>query len=217
MKEEFKKIGAALYEKGLIHFYGGSLSIRQGDKILITKKGAILSDLSDEDIIETGLEPSGNDQEAALELLNHRAIYKESNAQAVVCAHPTYSIILAQNEEKLIPSDAVGKTLLRSVPVVRAREVIGSSEVTKYMAPVFRSGYAVCIVRGYASFAAAPDLKKAFNLTEVLERTSKIAYLSRKPSQPKPQLRRGHDERRRAIPPGIGVMDRGRERGRYKR
>ena len=42
MKDAFKRIGRLLFQEGLIDSHCGNMSIRQGDKILITRRDAML-------------------------------------------------------------------------------------------------------------------------------------------------------------------------------
>ena len=54
--EQFRSIGRDLFLAGVISSHGGNLSVRQGDRILITRRGSMLAQLEERDIIETGLE-----------------------------------------------------------------------------------------------------------------------------------------------------------------
>ena len=55
MRREFKKIGADLFASHLVTSHGGNMSVRVGDRLLITRRGSMLGHLEDEDIIETSL------------------------------------------------------------------------------------------------------------------------------------------------------------------
>lgn len=210
MLEQFQMVGKMLFEEGLVHAGSGNLSVRQGDKIIITRRGVILPYIKEGDLIEVGMEAGEADREASVELPVHRAVYKGSQAQAIVHAHPAYAIALSLSEDKIIPQDAESKYYFKSVPVVKVREAIGSDEVARFLPPVFAGGYQVAVVRGHGSFAVGSDLMTAYKLTSTLENGCKIIILSRKPAPPR-EVHRPRDERRGpAIPPGIGVMDRSR-------
>jgi len=211
MLEQFQLIGKLLFDEGLVHAGAGNLSIRQGDKIFITRTGSLLSMLKEGDVIEVGMEKGDADKEASIELPVHRAVYKGSKAQAIVHAHPAYAIALSLNEEKIIPQDAEGKYFVKSIPVVKVREAIGSDEVARFLPPVFGGGYHGAVVRGHGSYTIGADLMEAYKLTSTIENSCKIILLSRKPVQPQPSAGKPRDTRRGpAIPPGIGVMDRSR-------
>jgi len=208
--EEFSLVGKDLYMLGLVDSTSGSLSIRKGDRILITKKNAMLGHLKEEDIIEVPLEGDSGKDEAAREVQVHRAIYRETNSGAVVQAHPPYGIALSiSTENKIIPPDIKGQTVIRSIPVVRAKAA--SEELIKFLPPVFKSGYVVSLVKEYGSFAAGRNLFEALQYTTCLEDSCKIFAVNRSLAPVEKPRRPEHHERRTAIPPSIGVM--GRQRG----
>jgi L-fuculose-phosphate aldolase len=209
--DEFSLVGNDLYALGLVDTMSGSLSVRRGDRILITKKNAMLGHLKEDDIVEVPLEGDGGKEDAAAkELQVHRSIYRETNFNAVVHAYPTYGIALSINtENKIIPADIKGQTVLRSIPVVRAKAA--SEELMKFLPPVFKSGYVVSLVKEYGSFAVGGSLIEALQYTTCLESSCKIFAVNRSLTPVEKPRRPEHHERRTAIPPSIGVM--GRPRG----
>jgi len=219
MFEDFALVGKELFESGLVCSHSGNLSIRKGESIFITRRDVMLAHLKEDDIIELPLEGKGErDEEASRELVVHRAIYKNTGALAIVHAHPAHAIALSIVESKIIPQDAEGSFFLRSVPVVRVREAIGSDEVAKLLPPIFSSNYVVAVVKGHGSFSVGSSVLEAYHYTSCLENTCRIITIL-KPLEARPPR---VAEPRKAIPPGIGVMDRRRrrefgERGRGRR
>jgi len=209
--DEFSMVGKDLYALGLVDSMSGSLSMRIGDRILITKRNAMLGHLKEEDIVEVPMEGDGGKEDAAAkELQVHRAIYRETNFNAVVHAYPAYGITLSiSTENKIIPADIKGQTVLRSIPVVRAKAA--SEELIKFLPPVFKSGYVVALVKEYGSFAVGGSLIEALQYTTCLEGSCKIFAVNRSLAPVEKPRRPEHHERRTAIPPSIGVM--GRPRG----
>ncbi|HTY12724.1 MAG TPA: class II aldolase/adducin family protein [Candidatus Omnitrophota bacterium] len=212
MIEKFQLVGDLLHDEGLVRADSGSLSVREGDKIVITRKGAILWMLKDEDLMTVGMDPSEADAGASIELATHRAVYKGSGVQAIVAAIPPYAVALSMNEEKIMPQDAEGKYFVKSIPVVKVREAINSSEVARMLPPIFGGGYHGAVIRGYGSFCGGTDLMEAYKITSLLENSCKMIMIAKKPAPaPQPQMQKPRDNRRGpAIPPGIGVMDRQR-------
>lgn len=208
MKEEFIRAGKKLFEEGLITSWEGSLSIRVQDKIFVTKKDAILPELKEDDIIEIGVEGPAH-AEAASDFETHRSIYLNSSYSAIVHAHPAYSIVLGSTEEKILPQDAYGRQLLRTVPVIRVRDSLSNEEVVKFLVPAFKNGCNSAVVRGHGAFSAANTLFDACKLMSALEKSCRIIILSKPASvitEKKEERRTSHF--RSAIPPSIGVMDR---------
>lgn len=207
MFDQFKLIGKKLFEEGLVTSHSGSLSVRDGDKIIITKKDTMLSEIKENDLIEVPLDGE-YDKTAASDVLVHRAIYAGTDARSIIHAYPSYGIASSMQEEKIIPQDAEGKSSLRSIPVIRVRDLNSNDEIIKFLVPAIKSGYPGCLVRGQGSYAIGLSLEAAYRLTSILEFSSKIALLTKAPvvTESKREDRKPHY--RSAIPPSIGVMDR---------
>jgi L-fuculose-phosphate aldolase len=214
---EMISTGKDLFLRGVVDG-GGNFSVREGDRIYITKKGAMLGSLKESDIIEVAMEGDGDsDLFAHPDLAVHRAIYKETPFKAVIHATPAAATSLASiTENKIITADMAGQSLLRSIPVVRARtqsgrDKIAQEELTKLLPSIYKSGYVVCVVKELGSYAVGATLLEALQITLVTENSCKIVsnnkFLTPPPvERPRPQEH--HDRRRSAIPPSIGVMDR---------
>jgi L-fuculose-phosphate aldolase len=208
MLEEFKRIGKYLFQEGLVDSHGGNMSVRQGDRIFITRRDAMLGDLKEGDIVEIGLEPGEGDGRASRELPAHRALYRQTRAKAIVHAHPAHAIAVSLTDNKVVPQDAEGIYLFKSAPIVRVREGVGSEENARLL-PSFLSGEnVVAMLRGHGSFAIGGSLEEAYKYTSSLEKSCQIIIAVRSSGgRPVPRER---TERKHAIPPGIGVMDRSR-------
>lgn len=179
MLADFKKIGRDLFLSGLNSSHSGNLSVRYGDRIVITRRGSMLGHLEERDLIETGL--AKNDSKiilASTEIGVHRAIYKGTSALAVVHAHPVHAIALSLLEDQIIPVDSEGAYLLHKIPVVGAEHTIGSKELEKSL-PALLSEYKIVMVRGHGSFAVGQMIEEAYQWTSSLEHVCRIIYLTR--------------------------------------
>jgi L-fuculose-phosphate aldolase len=158
------------------------------------------------------MEAGANDSLASRELIAHRAIYRDTGAQAIVHAHPPQAIAVSITDNKIIPQDATGMMLFRSAAIVRARQAIGSEEVARLLPSFLQGGSVVAVVKGYGSFAIGKDLEEAYKFTSALENSCRILVAVRASggSRPPAPNKEKPNERRSAIPPGIGVMDRSR-------
>ena len=135
--EQFRQIGRDLFVAGVISSHGGNLSVRMGDRILITRRGSMLARLEERDIIETGLEENdANVMLASTEINVHRAIYQGTAAQAIVHAHPPYAIARSLMCDEIVPIDSEGSYLLHKVPVVHTELTAGSKEVADLLPQV---------------------------------------------------------------------------------
>ena len=179
MKEIFKEIGRDLFVSGLISSHGGNLSIRQNDRLCITRTGAMLGRIKDSDVVETGLDVNDGDYDiASSELIVHRAIYKQTKAKAILHAHPAYAVVLSFFSDRIIPLDSEGSMLIDNAPVVTARETIGSQEVAEKMPKVLRT-CPIAVLKGHGTFAVGESLEQAMQVTTALELAAKIIWLYR--------------------------------------
>jgi L-fuculose-phosphate aldolase len=180
MLEQFQKFGRDLFSRGLTSSHGGNMSVRMGDRIIITRTTSMLNHLQAEDLIETGLEEDdSNVMLASSELVVHRAIYRNTSALAIVHVHPPYAVSLSMvEEEAIIPIDNEGSYVLRKVPIVQTELTTGSKEVAKLATEMLRE-YKIFMLRGHGCFSTGPLLEEAFQWCSSLEEASKIIFLTR--------------------------------------
>lgn len=180
MLEQFQKFGRDLFLRGLTSSHGGNMSVRMGDRIVITRTGSMLSHLTAEDLIETGLaDDDSNVMLASSELIVHRAIYQNTSALAIVHVHPPHAVALSLVEpEAIIPIDNEGSYVLRKVPIVQTELTTGSKEVARLAAEMLRE-YKIFMLRGHGCFSTGPLLEEAFQWCSSLEEACKIMYLTR--------------------------------------
>ena len=179
MLKEFQTVGHDLFVAGLNSSHSGNLSVRLGERVVITRRGSMLGHLKEMDLIETGLEKNdGKIILASTEVRVHRAIYRSTAALAVVHAHPPHAIALSLLEDEIIPVDSEGAYLLHKAPVLTAEHTIGSQELENKL-PLLLQEYKVVMVRGHGSFAVGQMLEEAYQWTSSLESACRILYLTR--------------------------------------
>ena len=178
MLKEFQDFGRDLFLAGLNSSHSGNLSVRLGDRIVITRRGAMLGRLNEGDLIETGLEKNdSNIILASTEIRVHRAIYQKTAALAIVHAHPVHAIALSLKGEDIIPLDSEGAYLLHKIPVISAEHTIGSQELEATLPEALRE-YKIVMVKGHGSFAVGQLLEEAYQWTSALEHIARIICLS---------------------------------------
>jgi L-fuculose-phosphate aldolase len=191
MYEMFRDIGRDTFLSGLVSSHAGNMSVRMGDRIVITRRGSMAGRLQPGDLIETGL--FADDAMVTLassELIVHRAIYQATSALAIVHTHPPHATALSLVEDAIVPVDSEGSYLLHRVPVVSAARTIGSSEVAEVVAPALKD-HKVVMLRGHGAFAIGEMLEEAFMLTSSLEFSSRILYLVRGLGGERKEFRKG--------------------------
>lgn len=213
MLEEFKRIGRFLFEEGLVDSHGGNMSVREGDKIIITCRDCMLADIKEADLVAVDLVAGGDDKNASRELPTHRAIYqKNDKVAAIIHAHPANAIAISITDNRIVPQDAEGLYVYKSAPIVRVHGGIESNETAR-MLPSFLNGEsAIAVVKAHGTFAAAVSLAEAYRLTSVLENSCRVLVAIRASSSKPAPHRERPEPRKSAIPQGIGVMDRSRYR-----
>lgn len=180
MLEQFQQFGEDLFYNGLTSSHGGNLSVRMGDRIIITRTGAMLGHLKEFDLIETGLEENDSGvMLASTELIVHRMIYQQTSALAIVHCHPPHAVAFSLIEEDaIIPVDNEASYFLHKVPIIQAEFTAGSKEVASLAANKLRE-YKIIMLRGHGCFSTGPVLEEAYEWCSVLEESCKIGYLTR--------------------------------------
>lgn len=179
MYEEFARIGRCLFDEHLVNSHSGNMSIRQGDRLFITRRGSMVGRIGERDVIETGLrEDDFGVTLASTEIGVHRAIYARTSALAVVHCHPAHAVALSLAQEELIPVDSEGSYLLHRVPVVSAELSSGAEEAAEIVSSTLRE-YKIVVLRGHGSFATGQLLEEAYQWSSVLESSSRILWLIR--------------------------------------
>jgi L-fuculose-phosphate aldolase len=179
MLEQFSRFGRELFLQGVNSSHSGNMSVRAGDRIFITRRGSMLANLRDGDIIETGLKDDDSHiTPASTEIKIHRAIYSRTPALAIVYAHPPFAIALSMDEDEIVPNDTEGIYYFKSIPVVAAKLTAGSDEVQELLPPLLEN-YKAAMVRGHGSFAVGQTLEEAFQWTSSLEASCTALFLRR--------------------------------------
>lgn len=173
----FIETGRDLFLTGAVTSHGGNLSVRVGDRIFITRRGSMLGRLSEDDIVETGLNECEEDVHCSRELVVHRAIYQTTGAGAIVHAHTTHTIFRSLIEDEIVPIDSESLYLIGgAVPVLAPAQAIGSAEAAEMLSEVLQS-VSVAVLRSHGPFAVADTLEEALYRISALEASCMILDL----------------------------------------
>jgi L-fuculose-phosphate aldolase len=183
MWREIAYWGKKLDDAGLVSSRFGNISVRTKNGLMIKRTGVMLGNISGpEDLVEVGLYPSedddydSNESSASTETPSHRAIYLNTNARAVIHAHPKFGIVesLLQKDE-VVPLDTEGLPFLGIIPVVDG--ATGSQELYDNISKIFATGkYKGVLNRGHGSFAVGDSLADCFNTTAMIEHSCFVKY-----------------------------------------
>ncbi|MDP6457769.1 MAG: class II aldolase/adducin family protein [Candidatus Bathyarchaeota archaeon] len=176
--KEFRRIGQFMDRRGLVSSHGGNLSVRQGEKMIVKRRGAMLGDLRPWDIVEMPIKKIDSKiMIASTESLVHQAVYCETDHLAVVHCHPIYTIALSLIEDEITAIDAEGAFNLKKIPILDLKLPIGPREAAIHVPKVLKN-YKVVVIRTHGIFAGAETLEEAFNWATVCEEVSTIKYLT---------------------------------------
>ena len=173
IKRQIIFAGEVLYKENLVNSHAGNISVRENDKIYITKTGAMLGYLTEDDIAEVDMNPSEKDKEASSELIVHRRIYQKTDAKAVIHAHPINMVALSFKLDRFIPIDSEGKLFIKEAPIVEVHIPSASQELAEKVSETLQN-YNIAVVKTHGSFVKADNLITALNLTSDLEYCAKI-------------------------------------------
>ncbi len=176
---QFQAVGCDLFTRGLISSHNGNLSIRLGERVIITRRGCRLGGLDEQDLIETGI--SKNDRStplASIELAVHRAVYQETPALAIVHAHPPHAIALSLTETEIVPNGDESLSTVGSVPVLglNLNMEVKPGDLAHIIAEALKQ-HRIVMVRGHGSYAAGQLLEEAHNYTTTLEESCQVMCL----------------------------------------
>jgi len=176
---QFQSVGHELFTRGLVSSHSGNLSIRLGERIIITRRSSSrLGCLQEHDLIETGI--NKNDRStplASIELAVHRAIYQQTPALAIVHTHPPHAVALSLTETEIVPSDA-GLSIVGCVPVLGWHMEVRPGGLADIIAQALKQ-HKIIMVRGHGSFAIGQLLEEAHNYTTTLEESCQVLCLLR--------------------------------------
>jgi len=174
---QFQAVGHDLFTKGLVSSHSGNLSIRLGDRMVITRRGSKLGCLREHDLIETGIDKNDRSTPlASVELPVHRAIYRQTPALAIVHAHPSHAVALSLVETEIVPNDAEGFCVASRIPVLGWHTEVKPGGLADVIAQALKQCH-IIMVHGHGSFAIGQLLDEAHRYTTMLEESCRVIWL----------------------------------------
>jgi L-fuculose-phosphate aldolase len=138
----------------------------------------MLNCLSENDLIETGVNRNTRTTPlTSTDLAIHRAIYNETQALAVVHAHPPHAVALSLTEKEIVPN-MEDSGLIGAVPVVGWSDELEKESLADIVARALKQHH-IIVVHNHGSFAIGQLLEEAYNVTTALEHTSQVYCLTK--------------------------------------
>ncbi|MDI9616655.1 MAG: aldolase [Methanothrix sp.] len=172
---EIARFGKKLVEQGLTGSRFGNISVLTEDGIAITRTGSMLDEIDEEMVVLVERDRGcADDSIASCETPVHRAIYRRTDARAVIHTHSPYAVALSLLEDVVVPIDSEGIAFLGEMPVVDGP--FGSEKLASAVSEALMN-HRACISRGHGVFARGDDLRDAYITASMAEHSSKIRYL----------------------------------------
>jgi L-fuculose-phosphate aldolase len=167
-------------ESGLVVGSAGNVSVRAGDRILITRGGALLKDVTPEDCVEVGLSEgviSGDPRSEfrpSSELPLHRAVYAATGAAAIAHTHSHYATVLGTLVDEL---PAVHYTINHFGGTVRVAryQTFGTEELAAAVSEALRDRSAA-LMANHGAVVTGRDVESAVSGAIELEWLASIYY-----------------------------------------
>jgi L-fuculose-phosphate aldolase len=179
-KKEIIEIGKRMYAKGYVVASEGNMSIRIGaDKILITPSGKNKGMLKEKDLVVVDLKGKklSGSLKPSSELLMHLFVYqKRKDINAVVHAHPPYSLAFASAHlhlaQNLLPEVII---FLGEIPLT-AYATPSTEEVPKSLSS-FIEKHNAFLLENHGVLALGKDIEEANSRLEMVEHLAEVNLL----------------------------------------
>lgn len=180
-KKEIMTYSKLLYDRGLISAAGGNVSMRCGERVLITGSNVPLREVHPEDIVVCDME--GNPViesrcRPSKELRFHLSVYRlRPEVRCVIHSHPVYSIIWSLQKQEMPLYTESARLKLKYVPIV-PDGVPGSEQLARYVTETLEKTpeeVSAFLMEGHGCLTMGATMQESFQQTELLEDSAKIA------------------------------------------
>ncbi len=177
--------GRRLYAMGLIAGNQGNLSVRDGQRLLVTPAGACKGYLSAEDVVVTDLDGRAAGGRASSEVLMHAAAYRaRPDVRAVVHAHPPvatgFAVAGVALDRPLLAEPVV---TLGPVPIVPFGTP-STGDLARQVEQAIGRAHAL-LLANHGALTVGETLWRAWERMETLEQLARVALAARLVGQPR--------------------------------
>ena len=172
MQDEFERIGKRLFAERLVGASFGNMSARTGSGFFITRNGSYLDCPGSLVFVPLGGKVP---PDASSEYRVHRAVYRATDCQAIIHAHPPFAIARSLRCDQIVPVDSQGLMFAPLIPVIEGP--CGSDDLASQVACGL-AAYSVVVARGHGTFAAGKSLEEAYLLTSLAEHSCRVLFLA---------------------------------------
>ena len=180
-RKEFIEIIQLLWKKELIGGYGGNISIRDSEKLLITPSGVNKIFLKEEDLIIINMNGEvleGNGKPSS-EVLMHIEIYKKrEDVKAIIHSHPPYSVAICISDVEII-NEILPETVIYLGKIGFIKYIKpGTQELANQVSESLLDGDAT-FMENHGVVVVGKNLIDAYSKIELIEEFSKSIIYSK--------------------------------------
>ena len=161
-------------ESGLVVGSAGNLSVRDGDAMLITPRGARLEAIDPAHCVEVELATDEVEADASSETPLHRAVYAATDAGAIVHTHSTFATVQSTLVQAL-PAVHYGITAFGGSVRVAPYATFGSDELAASVAAAL-DGRRAALLANHGAVVIADTVAAAVDLAVQLEWLCSVSY-----------------------------------------
>ena len=159
---------------GLVAASGGNLSARVGDVALVTKRGAWLDALADDDVVTVSLTGGAPPPDATSELALHLASYAtRDDVGAVLHLHPPVTVMLDARGDTIRAVTTDHRYYVRNV-VPTDYQRPGSEALAYVVGRALTAGGDIVLLRGHGVAVVGPDVATAYRRAANLEQAARM-------------------------------------------
>lgn len=176
--EELNKYSARLVDSGLVVGAGGNLSLRDGDYMYISPSGFDLKEIGENWVkvhIETG-EVQGELKPSSEILMHLECFRKNSEVNAVLHAHPTYSVGVSSAGKDIPALFPDFPAMVKSVGYLEY--IIPTNHLLADAVGEMIHEHDVIVMRNHGVLTVGKTMKEAFFLMQLTEESAKVFSIS---------------------------------------
>ena len=177
---EMSDVSEKLVMTGMVHLLGGNFSVREGEKMAITGHRSPKRHLSGSDLFVADVNSDELVAGASSTLGMHRSIFRMTEADAIIHAHPYYATLLSYYTDVICPIDENNIYYLgEQVFCIQSEGYMKWALLAEQMAELLTRSPAA-VLKWHGSFAIGDSLAEAFNHTQALEQASRFILDTRR-------------------------------------
>ncbi|MGE7771532.1 class II aldolase/adducin family protein [Viridibacillus arvi] len=177
--QDLQKYANELVQSGLVVGAGGNLSMRDGEYMYISPSGYDLKEITDEEWVKVHIE-SGEiegDLRPSSEVLMHLTCFRENHEiQAVLHAHPTYSVGVSSAGQNIPPLFPDFPAMVKKVGYIDY--IIPTTHELAEKVSDLVMDHDVMIMRNHGVLTVGKTMKEAYFFMQLTEESAKVFTIS---------------------------------------